>query len=490
METADRAQSTSDTQLAQAARDGDEHAFLTLYERHCLLAWRTSVAITGDAHTAGTTLVEGFARAFTAIRADRVAADVTFRSLLLTSVRHAAIDIRRDRSADEATSAPFAHAIDDDDLETAVVAGAFGSLPERWRSVLWLTEVEGLRASQVAAVVGLVPNATATLTARARDGLREQYLRLHTARTDIRNCARAVSRLGAHAAGLLGASDTEKLERHLDLCDRCAERRGRLDDLATLLCLLTLPLPESLADEARTAWAAAVTEPAAGTGLSSAAEKILAGVSAFAAAVGVLGATMFGASDGTVGDERAATAIVTESDEGPPVARATPIELIDSTPISGIGGTAGPTTTPNRGSFGDVTGRSSNSGSSSGGGGSIVGASSPGGVSAPVRDVDRGGISEPRADEGTTPAPSTTSPPTTAAPAAEVGITVADQPVAVEVGEEPGLTVGPISVGSEPTPSEEPVSVAGPLAPLEPVVEPISRTIDETVSGLTGSLGL
>ena len=239
-------------------------------------------------------MTEAFARTFTTIRAGRCPVDTSVHSLLLTTVRHVVLD--RQRDADDSTAdadTRFAYA----DGDAAAVAAAFAPLPERWRSVLWLTDVEDMRPSRIAPIVGLASRATALLATRAHAGLIEQYLRADVATTGNRNCQRAVARLGSYVAGTLPPSDAEKLERHVDLCDACRRRRSYLYILGSQLRLLALPLPAELADETRAAWAAAVvTAEHSGTGLSSTAEKVLAGVSAFAAAVGVLGATMFNPS--------------------------------------------------------------------------------------------------------------------------------------------------------------------------------------------------
>lgn len=495
MSAPERASLTTDPELVSAAQDGDEDAFVQLHERHAPLAWRTALAITGVADEAAHTVSESFARTFTAIRAGRHAPDSTFRSLLLTSVRHTALDNRR-RDADQPdTPTPFAYA---EGSEDSIVGAAFAPLPERWRSVLWLSHVESLPMLQIAPIVGLREPATVALATRARHGLTEQYLHLQLSAVADPACDAAAAELGAFLSQTLSPAETAELEEHLLQCPSCAGLHDELTDATRRLRMLALPVPTELLDDTRAKWAAVVTTPArrTGTGLSATAEKVLAGVSAVAAAFGILGATMFGASN-SPSDERAASspAAVTESvdvSDSDPVS--SPIELpappaLDAS-IAGSTGTTGTT----------VRGRSGRTGNE------IVGTSRSGSRSTTTRDLGGTSVTEPRRD-GTTTTTSTSTTTTTqpkrdggsgdtgtqdadAAPAVKVGTTVGDVPVAVEVGEDPGATVGPVSVGSQPEPDEEPVAVDGPLAPIAPIVDSVVAPIGEAIDQLTAGLGL
>lgn len=458
-----------DPELVRAAQTGDEQAFTLLFDRHAPSAWRLALALTGTPDAARRVVTESFARTFTAVRAGRFSPDTTFRSLTLTTVRNTSLDDGRSPGATDAAGR-FTYAADD---EAQRVAAAFSPLPERWRTVLWLANIEGFRASKVAPIVGLAPAATRALGERARTGLREQYLRLDLDDTVERSCTRAVSRLGAHVDGSLNEADTALLERHLRLCPTCSDRRDRLADLGPRLRLLVLPLPADLVDDARAAWSAVVVAPASRTGLSPTVEKVLAGVSAFAAAVGVLGATLFGVTGGNGGDALAAPAApsAVESAAPAPVAPAPDASIGRS---DSAGGT-------DRDGFGSSARRgtagSARTGAANGDG--VVGASSPSRQSTPAGGLgDRDG--RPRTDrtrDSNADNPAATSP----EPAVRVGTTIADLPIAVDVGEVPGVTFGPVSGGSKPAPAEDStVSVGGPLAPLAPVVEPI----DAAVSGV------
>jgi DNA-directed RNA polymerase specialized sigma24 family protein len=472
----------NDPELVTAAQQGDEAAFVTLYERHAPIAWRTALALTGTIDDARAIVTESFARTFTAIRTGRVDPGTTFRTVLLTSVRNATLDRRR-IEAEGSTPTPR-HEYAGEDAE--MIALAFGPLPERWRTALWLTEVEALRAKQISPVVGLATPATLNLIGRAHSGLTEQYLQLHVGEVNNRTCSRSVSRLGSYSSGTLSESDAAKVERHLRLCESCADRHTRVRNAGQRLRALIAPLPADLVDQARIAWAAAVATPASrtGTGLSPTVEKVLAGVSAVAAAVGVFGATMFAANDGNGGKgrEAAAAPVVAESTEpigdDDPLAGVTPVAL--PSPGSSGGG---------HGSFGTAA----RQGTATSPGAGVIGASDPAGNRTPAGQTDD--PTDSRTDEPATGGDDDGATPGTAGsePEVKVDTTVGDVPVAIEVDESPSATVGDVTLGSNDdtdaaaeTDDDSIVEVGGALEPLAPVVDPV----DEVVTGITKTLGL
>lgn len=277
----------TDQALITVASRGDDGAFAELHRRHAPLAWRLGLAVAGDPDTAASAVAEATGTTFTAIRAGRFQAN-DHGTALAAATRNAALDLRR-----AATSSSPVVGDDADPL----LATAFAGLPERWRSVLWLRDAEGLPAGVVAPVVELTAEGVDQLAVRARLGLRDRYLRANVATTADRDCGRAVVRLGALEDGTLNETDRETLEHHLEHCLGCADRAVRVGALAAALPALAVPPADDLLDRSRAAWTAAVASSTA-TGLSPRAEKVLAGASAFAAAVGVLGAALFGTGGG------------------------------------------------------------------------------------------------------------------------------------------------------------------------------------------------
>jgi hypothetical protein len=110
-------------------------------------------------------------------------------------------------------------------------ASAFASLPERWRTVLWHTEVEDESPAEVAPLLGLRPNGVAALAYRAREGLRQAYLRAHLAEVESRECRATVSKLAGWVRSSVPDPLSRKISRHLA---RCADCRARADTLATV----------------------------------------------------------------------------------------------------------------------------------------------------------------------------------------------------------------------------------------------------------------
>ncbi|HEU5081719.1 MAG TPA: hypothetical protein VFU14_00120 [Acidimicrobiales bacterium] len=278
----------TDQALVSAASRGDDAAFAELHRRHAPLAWRLGLAVTGDPDTAAAAVAEATGTTFTALRAGRFQAN-DHGTALAAATRNAALDLRRSGTS----SSPVVG----DDADP-LLATAFTGLPERWRSVLWLRDAERLPAGVVAPIVELTAEGVDQLAVRARLGLRDRYLRANVATTADRDCGRAVVRLGAMEDGTLNQADRETLEHHLENCLGCADRAVRVGSLAAALPALAVPPTDDLLDRSRAAWTAALASSTA-TGLSPRTEKVLAGASAFAAAVGVLGAALFGTGGGS-----------------------------------------------------------------------------------------------------------------------------------------------------------------------------------------------
>jgi len=215
----------TDDELVRRARDGDRRSFGTLYLRHRDAAWRVACASAASGADAEDAVAEGFAKVFAALPR-MMGRDIAFRAYLLACVRNAAIDRhRRDRHVDRNAVVPDApgwqNRPDDAallDLERNLVGEALQSLPERWRTVLWLTEVEGMTPVEVSGVMGIKPNAVAALSYRAREGLREAYLQAHLRAEAPAECRWTVDRLGPYVRGELAEGDRLRVQTHLDDC--------------------------------------------------------------------------------------------------------------------------------------------------------------------------------------------------------------------------------------------------------------------------------
>jgi RNA polymerase sigma factor (sigma-70 family) len=245
----------TDAVLVERVTAGFDDAFDELYRRHANAAWRLAQAVTNNSHDAADAVSEAFARVLQAVRAGRLDDGGAFRSYLLTATRNASLDTIRRRSTTKPT--------DNDDMDVVdvratpaekiagnedavLVAEAFRNLPERWRSVLWLTEVEGVATKDAADQLGLTPNGTAQLAVRARAGLRERYLQAHVRNHAKPECKFTVDHLGAYVAGAISPRDLAKVDQHLAACEDCRARKEELEDLGTTLRRIVFPLPLAL----------------------------------------------------------------------------------------------------------------------------------------------------------------------------------------------------------------------------------------------------
>ncbi len=254
------ASQVSEDELLDRAREGDRSAFGTLYLRHRDAARKVAGMCASSAADAEDAVAEGFARVFAAL--PRMAGrQIAFRPYLLTCVRNAATDrLRRERRIDlreqmpEVTSTSQADDMALMGLERNLVGEALQALPARWRTVLWLTEVEGLSPAEVSRRIGIKPNAVAALAYRARKGLREAYLQAHLKAEASEECRATVSRLGNYVRGDLAEKERAAVQTHLDACAKCRCRRDELTDVNATLRNAFLPVPLLLAGLQRKAF--------------------------------------------------------------------------------------------------------------------------------------------------------------------------------------------------------------------------------------------
>jgi RNA polymerase sigma factor (sigma-70 family) len=254
------ASQVSEEELLDRAREGDRSAFGTLYLRHRDAARKVAGMCASSAADAEDAVAEGFARVFAAL--PRMAGrQIAFRPYLLTCVRNAATDrLRRERRIDLRDQMPETPGTAQADdmallgLEKNLVGEALQALPARWRTVLWLTEVEGLSPAEVSRRIGIKPNAVAALAYRARKGLREAYLQAHLTAEASEDCRATVSRLGNYVRGDLAEKDRVSVQTHLDACAKCRCRRDELTDVNATLRNAFLPVPLLMAGLQRKAF--------------------------------------------------------------------------------------------------------------------------------------------------------------------------------------------------------------------------------------------
>ncbi len=238
---------TSDAELVLRARDGDAEAFGELWSRH----YRSGIAVARSltAKLDPDDLVqEAYARILQAIQRGGGPAG-SFRAYLFTSIRNTAASwgrTSRETTIDEIETLVDPDSTEqalDEALDQSLTAQAFRSLPHRWQEVLWYTEVEQMKPAVVAPLLGMSAGAVSQLAFRAREGLREAWIRAHlNSAPEDSECRWVIDSLGAYARDNLSRRDRNRLEEHLPDCARCMIVAAEAQDVSGRLAVILLPL--------------------------------------------------------------------------------------------------------------------------------------------------------------------------------------------------------------------------------------------------------
>ncbi len=245
-------ESSSDAELIAGVRAGDRAAFGMLYERHAAAARKVARQYTNSEADAEDVVSESFSRILRAL-GNGDGPDLAFRAYLFTIVRRTGLNLinaaHRTRPSDDETEIEQAMgAADSSDVTTmegfeqTLVAGAFESLPERWRAVLWYTEVEKKTPREIAPLLGLSANGVSALAYRAREALRQAYLQQHLHTSTEASCREANEQLGAYVRGGLSKRENARVQAHVDGCERCALVVAELRDVNHGLRAVIAPL--------------------------------------------------------------------------------------------------------------------------------------------------------------------------------------------------------------------------------------------------------
>ncbi len=228
----------SDEELIAQVRAGETAAYGQLFARHHKVAKKVAVTQLARRSNADDVVSDSFARVLTAIQAGK-GPNVAFRPYLLTTVRRACIDHgragQRETPVDSFPDDELQFDPTDEtnaELERSLAARAYKDLPERWRAVLWYSEIEQLKPAKFAPMLGLTPNAAAALAVRAREGLRDAYVQAHLERESDPLCQPTVEKLGQYLRGSLSIRETAHVDEHLDSCGRCSALYSELQDSA------------------------------------------------------------------------------------------------------------------------------------------------------------------------------------------------------------------------------------------------------------------
>jgi RNA polymerase sigma factor (sigma-70 family) len=235
-----------DDELVRRARDGDNAAFDELYRRHSASARSTARWITHNSDAADDIVADVFASMLSALRHGRGPQE-NFSAYLRASVRnrciaHSKASGRATPTDDDEFDALAAAGPTGDTSDTSqLVATAFAALTPRWQRTLWMTEVEGRTAKDVAAELSLPVAAVPALAYRARRAFAEAYLQQHAQQTADASCRAIADKLPRYVRGSASRRDVLKVDVHLESCATCTQTVAEMSNLN--MSLRTLPAP-------------------------------------------------------------------------------------------------------------------------------------------------------------------------------------------------------------------------------------------------------
>ncbi|MDQ3895875.1 MAG: sigma-70 family RNA polymerase sigma factor, partial [Actinomycetota bacterium] len=245
-------ETVSDEALVAAAGKGDVAAFEELYRRHRDVATRLAERVTGNEDDAREATAEAFTNVFGVVSTRGLRRRGSFRSYLLTAVRHVAIDKVRQRGHVEPTDEIEAYEVVSPRWGPAdsvvrsederFLLEAFKGLPQRSRSVLWLVDVERVSAEEAGETLGLTANNVAQIAVRARGHLRHGYVRAHVSGDVEVPCRFTVDRMGPYVEGRLSPPAAAKIEGHLSGCALCQSRLEQLRSVGVVTRRSILPV--------------------------------------------------------------------------------------------------------------------------------------------------------------------------------------------------------------------------------------------------------
>jgi len=277
--------------LADRARDGDQDALIQLYRKYREPLHRYAWRMLGDPTAAVDVVQEAFARAIPAI--PRTTPGLNFKAWIFRIVINLCLRElnRRGRTFPSDDPEPLADAMlpraePSSHYETREqLQAALDQLPDRYRQILLLREVEDLTYEELAEALELSEANVKVLLHRARARFAALFLaeQLLSDVEHARNCG------CRELVQILEAKEPRaarrKVERHLEGCAHC--QRAVSPPRAELWALLPVPPAAALPDQllARTP---AQTAPIAGT--SAGGLSMMGWLAASVALLGVLGA--------------------------------------------------------------------------------------------------------------------------------------------------------------------------------------------------------
>jgi RNA polymerase sigma-70 factor, ECF subfamily len=231
----------TDVELVRAYRQGDVQAFEELHRRYVASIYRLVRRKLGDALLAEDIAQETFMKALKMM--DRVDDSFNFggwvhtvaRNLCFDELRRRQRDLRAEGSDEEddeflanlpSTSRSFDPVDVQESNETRRrVWSVAQRLPEKYRLVLTLRELQDLSYRQIARTLKMSESAVETLLYRARLRFKEEYLAAEGAAELTHE--EVAPLLAPYLAGKLRRNQAEAVRRHVATCSKCSRRLGR-----------------------------------------------------------------------------------------------------------------------------------------------------------------------------------------------------------------------------------------------------------------------
>ena len=232
----------SDLELVRAYRGGDARAFEELHRRYVGPIYRLVKAKLGDGLLAEDVSQETFLKALKQL--DSMDDDFNFGGWIHTVARNLCYDElrrrRRDQRVEVAESedqdelmdrlpAPSAHydpaeVTESNEMRRRIWEVA-QRLPEKYRLVLTLRELQGLSYRQIARSMHISESAVETLVYRARLRFKEEFTAAQSEDQPL-NCAEVRPLLAPYLAGKLRKAQADLVRRHLATCVKCTRLIG------------------------------------------------------------------------------------------------------------------------------------------------------------------------------------------------------------------------------------------------------------------------
>ncbi len=231
----------TDVELVKAYRNGDVHAFEELHRRYVASIYRLVRRKLGDALLAEDIAQETFMKALRMM--DRVDDSFNFggwvhtvaRNLCFDELRRRQRDLRADQGDDDDTDMlaglpSTARGFDPVQVQESnemrrQVWAVSQRLPEKYRLVLTLRELQDLSYRQIARSLKMSESAVETLLYRARLRFKEEFIAAE-GEGELTH-EEAVPLLAPYLAGKLRRPQAEAVRMHLAVCVKCTRRVGR-----------------------------------------------------------------------------------------------------------------------------------------------------------------------------------------------------------------------------------------------------------------------